>query len=504
MTMGAPLGKRPNRHRTYQDTGESRMAKRGDPEVLRLLVVWLRSIPNWTQATFAEACGVRQSDISRYENGLEAPSEEVLRRMAKAVKVPWPVVVQVRRVFAAARYLADREAREFPTATDLGNIWGEVMNLALTSYFIEGTKDRPPVSSEVLRRNAQEIWTVLLPHPAERRLALLRAYPGDKGRWEALVERICTESVRAAADDPEEARRYAEFARAVANQASLEEGHRALVLAYVWGFVGNARRVANELQEAKQAFLEVERLLKAGEGHTTELLDLSRLLDLEASLRKDEQRYPEALVLLDRARAALSEDDLAIGHILLNKEHVLERMGDHEGALAVLAEAEPYIRRSGDSRLLLALHFNRADNLYHLERYEEGAFLMPAVRELAASEGNALDLLRVRWLGGRLDAGLGKEDEAVAALEEVKEAFTERRLPYDAALSMLDLALLLLKRGEVSRVEELALETAWILGAQGIRREALAGLQLFCEAAEKRELSARVIRRVRKEVERSC
>jgi transcriptional regulator with XRE-family HTH domain len=478
------------------------MAKRGDPEVLRLFVVWLRSIPNWTQATFAEACGVRQSDISRYENGIEAPSEEVLRRMATAVKVPWPVAVQVRRVFAATRYLADREAWEFLTAPDLGKAWGEVMTLALTSYFIEGTKDRVPVSVEDLRCNAQEIWTVLLPLPAERRLALLRAYPGDRGRWEALVERICTESVRAAADDPEEARRHAEFARAVASQASLERGHHALVLAYVWGFIGNARRVANELQEAKQAFLEVERHLKAGEEHTTELLDLSRLLDLEASLRKDEQRYPEALVLLDRARETLSEDR-AIGHILLNKEHVLERMGDYEGALAVLAEAEPYIRKSGDSRLLLALHFNRADNLYHLGRYEEGASLMPTVRELAAEEGNALDLLRVRWLGGRLDVGLGKE-EAVSALEEVKEAFTKRRLPYDAALSMLDLALILLKRREVSRVEELALETAWIFDAQGIRREALAALKLFCEAAEKKELSAAVIRRVRAEIECYC
>lgn len=474
------------------------MAKRGDPGVLRLLVIWLRSVPKWTQAKFAQACGIRQCDISHYENGIEAPSEEVLRRMASAVKMPWAVVVQVRRLFEAALAVSG-QAGTGP-ADETAVLWGEVLALATTPYLLcEEIRDGESKSLELLRREAEDIWRALAPMPPGRGLFLLKAYPGGGLQWEALIERICRESAKAGADDPREALALAEFALEAAKLATWEEGRRLAIAGYIWGFIGNAQRVANELDLSACGFAESRRLIESGER--PELLDLDRLLDLEASLRRDRQEFEGALALLEEARESASGPS-AVGRILLKKEHVFERKGDYRLALKVLAEAEPYIRQSGDTRLLFAYHFNTADNLYHLERYEEGAAHLGPVRELALQERNALDLLRVRWLEARYLGVQGREEDAISAFEEVQEAFARERLPYDAALSALDLSLLLLKRGEAETVKTLALEMTWIFAAQSIHREALVAIGLFVEAAKLKRLSVDLVSYVIEEVER--
>ncbi len=226
------------------------------------------------------------------------------------------------------------------------------------------------------------------------------------------------------------------------------------------------------------------------------------MLDLEASLRRAERRFAEALELLDRAFRAASHHPMALGRILLNKEHVCAQMGDPEGALATLKEAAPFLDTSGNPRLLFALRFNTADNLCQLDRHAEAADLLPVVRELAEQLGNELDLVRVVWLTARVATGQGRREEAIDGLEQVRRDFTARGLPYDAALSSLDLAVLYLKEGRTGEVKALAREMAPIFQAQGIAREALASLSLFRDAAQQEtatvELACRVIAEIEK------
>jgi hypothetical protein len=96
----------------------------------------------------------------------------------------------------------------------------------------------------------------------------------------------------------------------------------------------------------------------------------------------------------------------------------------------------------------------------------------------------------------RLAAGLGKREEAIAALEEVREAFNSREIPYDAALATLELPTLYLEDGRTGEVQILALELKWIFTAEGIEREALAALRLFYEAAEQEALTVELARRM--------
>jgi tetratricopeptide (TPR) repeat protein len=221
-----------------------------------------------------------------------------------------------------------------------------------------------------------------------------------------------------------------------------------------------------------------------------------------SSLRRAQHRFSESLALLEQARKLVEHDDRAVGHVLLNKEHVFERMGDLAAALATLKEAAPWIERAGDSRLRFLHRHKIVNNLWHLGRYEEAAALLPEVQELAQTQKAALDSVRVLWLGARIAAGLGQADQAEHTLDLVRREFTGRKLAYDAALVSLDLAILLLEVGRTAEVRELAAGMAWIFREKRIHREVLAALALFCRAAQHEAASAALAREVRAEVHR--
>jgi tetratricopeptide (TPR) repeat protein len=319
----------------------------------------------------------------------------------------------------------------------------------------------------------------------------------------ALAEQACEASVRAAAHRPEEALDLANLALFIAGRVPGEESWRSRVEGYCWAFVGNARRVDNDFAGADKAFARAWERWKAGAPSDPNLLPEWRLLDLEASLRREQHRFPDALTLLDKAMALKGSDMVIAARILLQKEHVLEQMGDIRGALTALTEATPFVEASGNPRLLFALHFNTADNLCHLGQYERAADRLPQVRKLAVQNSNELDVIRVVWLEARVAAGQERREEAVAGLEQVRQDFTARGLPYDAALVSLDLAVLYLEDRRTVEVRNLARAMSWIFQVQGIAREALAALALFLDAAQRESVTVELTRHIANELQRA-
>jgi tetratricopeptide (TPR) repeat protein len=160
------------------------------------------------------------------------------------------------------------------------------------------------------------------------------------------------------------------------------------------------------------------------------------------------------------------------------------------------------VEASGDHRLLFALRFNMAENLYQLGRYGEAAELLPQVRNMAVQQGNDLDLIRLVWLQSRIAAVQGRTDEAIAGLAQVRRDFTARELPYDAAVASLDLAVLWLKTERMAEVRELAVAMGWIFKANGIDREAIAALRLFCNAAQREAATVELAQQAIAEIEK--
>ncbi|HEV2853274.1 MAG TPA: helix-turn-helix transcriptional regulator [Thermoanaerobaculia bacterium] len=480
------------------------MARQGDPADLRLVVSFLRSLSKWTQEELSKASGVDRGLISDYELGDKAPSRRTLERLASAVRLPYSHVEALLPMFRAARLAAEgglnavsqADAKVPESVADgldraiLGAVIPRIQpHLLELEALVRGGEEVPVVQN---RQQAAELWEALSKLSPKQRRAAVEAEP-KYWTW-AVAERLCLESVRAAAHRADRALELAKVALRVAELAPGSEPWRSRLKGYTWAFVGNARRVLGDLPGAEEAFVRSDCLWEAGAPADPGVLDGSRPLDLKASLRRHQGRYAESLALLDQALAVSQPS--AAGRILLKKAFTLEQKGDYTRALEVLSEAEPLLDRRDDPRAPAILSFNRTVNLCHLGRYVEAQALVPGLRELALGLGNELDLMRALWLEGRVSAGLDRREEALPALEQVRRYFTREQIAYDAALASLEVAVLYLEAGRTGEVKALAEEMLWIFKAQGVHQEALAALKLFVEAARQENATVELARQV--------
>lgn len=111
--------------------------------------------------------------------------------------------------------------------------------------------------------------------------------------------------------------------------------------------------------------------------------------------------------------------------------------------------------------------------------------------------------LRRRWLLGRIHAGLGDVETARAAFEEVRAGAAERELPYELAMVSLELAVLLLERGETAAARRLAGEMLPIFRSRELHTHAMAALYLFRHAAETETATAAFARAVARYLQRA-
>jgi transcriptional regulator with XRE-family HTH domain len=151
------------------------MAKRGNPEVHRLLVLFLRFYADLPQRGLGQKTGLSQGEISRFEAGKMAAPEEVLRRMADAVGVPWSSVVHLRRCIEAVLSTAARWSAEPDDSEDSdeeedlsASILDPVLLSVLPALIDPGEREEESTPEE-----EQEIRTALQGLPVVYRRRLL-------------------------------------------------------------------------------------------------------------------------------------------------------------------------------------------------------------------------------------------------------------------------------------------------------------------------------------------
>lgn len=477
-----------------------------DPEVTKRLIRLLRSILDGTQAELAGEAGVDPNSIYRLEAGGTLQTR-TLEKILVAVKLPRSLV-ETCLAPAISVALATRKSVSLDKSDNLdriteafGRALADLGRSAFAAFLtsVEDPWERTAPPSEEDRLAVTDLWSRLAPCDSEDRAFLVATCPEFRN-W-ALVEHICHESEGAASHCTGQALDLANFAKSIIHWLPGEDAWRARVEGYALPFVANAHRVGNELDKAEDAFTRGKRLWAAGATAYPHLLAEWRLLDLEASLYRDQRRFPEALDQFERALALAPPE--AAGRILLKKAVTLEHMVDPEQALDTLRKAAPVVEAGGDLNQLFSLRFNWVVNLCHLNRAKEAEKRLPEVRELADRLGKDLHHLRVRWLAARVDAGLGRTDEAVAEIKAVCDTFLDLSMPYDAALAGLNLALYWLEQGETAAVKELAVGLEKIFTAKGIQREALASLRLFCDTASREAATVALAQQVKAAMEKA-
>jgi transcriptional regulator with XRE-family HTH domain len=460
----------------------------------------LRTIRGWSQAELSAASGIRAGSLSDYERGRMTPSFKVVNRLLAAMGFPPSMLDQTIAFVESSRAHFQSPASDRP-ADRIEEISNDAARLvgSFTRSFLTWLHGETRAIEE--RRRSEELWARLSPYTHEQQWALVQE-PGPFQSW-ALCERVCAESSKAAARDHRRALELAELALHLAECLPGEEGFSLRLQGYAWGHVGNAKRVSNDLPAADLAFKRSDELWQAGASADTGLLDPSRLLELKASLRRDQRRLPEALDLLDAALAS-RRSDASAGRILIKKALTLEKLGEYELALGALRQASPWVEGESDPRLLFGLKFNLLLILCRLGRFGEAEVLRGAVRTMALSLGNALDAIRMRWLEAMLDAGLGRMEEALAALVQVRQEFMDQDMPYDSALATLEQATLLAELHRSRDLKALAEQTVPVFQTLKVGREMLAALILFREAAEEEWLTADIARKLLEDLRRDA
>ena len=468
------------------------------PSPLGVILRFFRFAKGRSGAEAASLFGIRPQVLSEYEHDPEGTlTRERLEELLSLLEVP-PVAIDA-ALFAQTLVLPPE-----PTGSPVDPTPAEWLSIqrsaakagweAKEATFRRLLRNLRRARAVKARRQAGLLWKALkeLP-PRERR----QKVENEKRFWTwGLAERLCAESVHAAAHRADRAVELASLALRVAELTPGSEAWRSRLQGYAWAFVGNSRRVHGDLPASEQAFLRSDRLWKAGADADPRLLDATRPIDLKASLRRAQRRLPEALALLDQAlKAGLSPE--ARGRLLITKANTFELMGDSVRAIAEARRAEPLLEGSRDPRQPWLARFTMAVNLWQLGRFAEADALLPEIRRKAVELGNELDLVRARWVEGGVAAGLGRPEQAIQALEQARRYFAANSIAYDTALASLELAVLHLDHGRTGEVRKLAEQMYWIFKVQGVHEEALAALQLFCEAARKEEATADLARRIK-------
>lgn len=247
--------------------------------------------------------------------------------------------------------------------------------------------------------------------------------------------------------------------------------------------LGNAHRVADELETAQKILDEAARVIEEGAGD--ELLQ-ARLCDVQASLHAALRFFADSCDALDTVHAIHQRrgDQHLAGRALISKAL-------YTGYQGKVSEGERLIRRG-----LELIDQKREPSLYHLAvhnllyqlteqgRFREARKLLFQNRPRLRAVGGRISLLKLRAVEGRIAAGMGNLDQAEAIFREVQQGFQCERLGYKEALASLELAVVLRQAGRDADAFDVVLEASETFLSLGVHREALAAMLVLRKASE--------------------
>jgi tetratricopeptide (TPR) repeat protein len=346
------------------------------------------------------------------------------------------------------------------------------------------------------RTAAPDLFAELVERTGEQREILLRN--SKRFRTWGLLELVAERSLEASVQNPGQGEELGRLALRIADFLNGPPYGEALVAdlrARSWAYIGNARRVKSDLAGAEEAFEQGWHHLRKGTG---DLLDRAFLIDLQASLKRDQRRFTEAFRLLRRAASLffdLGERHRA-GRSFVSLAIVHNQSGDPLEAAALTRRALQLIDPGQEPRLLLSARHNLVFYLASSGHFLEAQGAYREARSLYCKFPDAWTQNRRRWVKGKIARGLGQREQAEALFLAARDGFLAEGIPYDTALVSLEIALLYAEQGRTAELKRLAAGMVPIFASRQIHREALAALAFFRQAAESERAGVEVVEKV--------
>jgi tetratricopeptide (TPR) repeat protein len=339
---------------------------------------------------------------------------------------------------------------------------------ALTAARTHPSED-PPIYKEVLALDAPTQVEALL------RLSFEERYRSpEKMLLLALSAKIAAEGL-----DPDE------------HGAALTADLRART----WAELGNALRVKEEWSLAEEALAQANKLRDEGTG---DLLLSARIADILASLYTDRRRLGEALDLLEMVHDLYQQvgNRHLVGRTLVKWGITSDYDGQPREAVRLLRQGLDLIDPAKDPGLASSARLSMVDAMVACGEFQEAARLLLGSGLRQAFAADPLNLLKLRWVEGKVLAGLDKLRLAERALEEALDGFLAREREYDAALVGLELAAVWLQQGRLAEVEEMVEETVDLLHGLGLYGEGLKATLYLRDACRRRRATVSLVRQV--------
>lgn len=286
--------------------------------------------------------------------------------------------------------------------------------------------------------------------------------------------------------DPETALRLADLAALAAeglDPAVYGEARIADMQARAWSEVANSYRITGDLAKADRF---MGRALDCRARGTGDVRLLARLSSLAAALACAQRRFEEAFRLLDVAYSIYTNlnDRHAAGRVLIARGLYSGYVGDPLEGIQYLLQGLNTIDRAQEPKLAFQALHNIVLLRVELGEYEEASRYLDRMKPLYDRYLSDLERLKLRWVEGKIAAGLGRLDDAEAAFVEASQDFDKAGLGYRAALVSLDLVAVWLRQGRTAEIRHRVAELLATFRAVGVEREALAGILLLRDAVE--------------------
>ena len=311
----------------------------------------------------------------------------------------------------------------------------------------------------------------------------------------ALADLLLDRSREECFNDPVRGERWARLAIAIVEALDPEHDDPRLIAdlaARGHAYLANALRMSSNLDGAELAMRQAEERLASG---TRDPVEEARLLDLKASLRKDQRRFKEAANQLKRAiRLYRSAGEAQrAGQAMITQADLLRAAGHAKRAVRLLRQAVSYLDSAREVRVQLCARHTLAVALADLERTMEAQQVFRESQPLYDRFPDPWTQRRRLWLDGKILRGLGQLEAAEARLSAARRGFLDQEIVYDAALVSLDLAAVYALQGRLDDQRRLAREMLPIFTARGVHREARAALAYFQRAVERERASPQVV-----------
>jgi tetratricopeptide (TPR) repeat protein len=311
--------------------------------------------------------------------------------------------------------------------------------------------------------------------------------PGEPGfATPDVCESLLDRSFTLRFSDPAAMLRLAELAAQSAEELDTEVYGAESVAdlqARAWAEVANAHRIIGDLPQADRMMTRAVDCRSRGTGDARLL---ARLSDLAASLACAQRRFDQAFRLLDIAYSLYTKlgDTHAAGRVLIARGLYAGYTGDPLEGIRFLVHGLNTIDRAREPKLAFQALHNILSLRVELGEYEEARRTLRNMRPLYERFYDEMAEVKVRWMEGRIAAGLGELEEAEMAFVDARDMFDRAGLGYRAALVSLDLVSVWLQQSRTGEIRQLVAELLVTFRAVGVEREALAGILLLRDAVE--------------------